>query len=177
LPLGGIEFLVEDAPIPDQRICAIRAFRRSRIVITLVEMEEIPGDLLQDHRSRRPRSKRPNCSACATAARKGAFRISPPECQQAAQRPHPAAMRLPDQRRDVRVEHGWCPCSNVASGGGVRSPALRCRVVPGQLLLRIAHADQARVHRDDLRRAHRSCSSPEYRYTVSVFPTQRSGTE
>ena len=33
----------------DQRICAIKAFKRSRIVVTRVQIEEIPRHLLQDH--------------------------------------------------------------------------------------------------------------------------------
>jgi hypothetical protein len=113
-------------------------------------MEERPGDLLQDHRLQAAEVEETKLQRLRHRGQEGCLRISPPEGEQSAQRPHPAAMRLFDERRDVRIEHGVVALQQRRLGRWRAESALRCRVVSGQLLLRIADTDQARVHRDDL---------------------------
>ncbi len=78
------------------------------------------------------------------------LRISPLEIQQAAQRPHPPSMRLPEQRRDVRIEQRIVPLQQKRLARRHARPGLRCWVMPRELLLRIAHAEQTSMHREQL---------------------------
>jgi len=68
------------------------------------------------------------------------LRIGPLEVQQAAQRPYPPTMRLPDQRFDVRIEPRIVPLQQSGLAWRRAGRGLRCRVMPGQLLLRNAYA-------------------------------------
>jgi hypothetical protein len=84
-------------------------------------------------------------------------------------------MRLLDQRRDVRVEQRVMALQQGRFRRRRAIPTLRRRVMPGQLLLRIAHADQTGMTATSCSRA-----DPEFagiQIDLSVLPTQRSGTE
>lgn len=67
-------------------------------------MEEIAGDLLQNQRFQAPKVEETKAQSLRHGRQERRRRIGPFEFQQAAQEAYPAPIRLPDQRRHIRVE-------------------------------------------------------------------------